>query len=130
MENERTRHAVYNITYHFVWCPKYRRAVLEGRVADRLIELLRGLVEGMDGSIVELVVRPDHVHLFAHFPPTLAPYQIAHRLKGATSHTLRNEFPALKSRLPSLWTHSYYCGTAGNVSSETIRRYIEAQKGM
>ena len=62
-------------------------------------------------------------------PPTLAPYQIAHRLKGATSHALREEFPALKSRLPSLWTHSYYVGTAGTVSSETVRKYIEAQKG-
>jgi len=129
MERERTRHAVYQIAYHFVWCPKYRRAVLEGPIADRLVALLHDLVPSLDGEIVELVVRPDHVHLFAHFPPALAPAQIAHRLKGATSHALRTEFPALKSRLPSLWTNSYYVGTAGNVSSETIRRYIEAQKG-
>lgn len=130
MEHERTRHAVYNLTYHLVWVPKYRRAVLEGAVADRLIELLHELVPSLDGSIVELVVRPDHVHLFAHFPPTLAISQIMHRLKGATSHALREEFPSLRSRLPSLWTHSYYAGSAGNVSSETIRRYIEAQKGV
>jgi putative transposase len=113
-----------------VWTPKYRRAVLDGAIADRCVALLNELVPLLGGDIVELVVRPDHIHLFAHFPPTIAPYQIAHRLKGATSHALRNEFPALKSRLPSLWTHSYYCGTAGNVSSETIRKYIEAQKGM
>ena len=130
MGNERTWHAVYNITYHFVWTPKYRRAVLEGAVADRCVELLRELVPALGGSIIELVVRPDHVHLCGHFPPTLAPYQIAHRLKGATSHALRKEFPALKSRLPSLWTHSYYVGTTGAVSSETVRKYIEAQKGM
>jgi putative transposase len=127
--NERTRHAVYQITYHFVWTPKYRRAVLDGAVADRCVALLHELVPALGGTIIELVVRPDHVHLFGHFPPTLAPHQITHRLKGATAHALRQEFPALRSRLPSLWTHSYYCGTAGNVSSETIRKYIEAQKG-
>ncbi len=130
MERERTQHAVYQITYHFVWCPKYRRAVLDGTVGDRLVALLGELIPTLDGQIVELAVRPDHVHLFAHFPPTLSPAQIAHRLKGATSHALRAEFPALRSRLPSLWTSSYYVGTAGQVSSDTIRRYIDAQKGV
>ena len=130
MERQRTRHAVYQITYHLVWCPKYRRAVLDGAVGDRLVAVLHDLIPLIDGEIVELAVRPDHVHLFAHFPPTLSPAQIMHRLKGATSHTLRAEFPSLRSRLPSLWTSSYYCGTAGQVSSETIRRYIDAQKGV
>lgn len=110
-----------------MWVPKYRRAVREGEVGDCLVELLHELVPSLDGSIVELVMRPDHAHLFAHFPPMLAIAQIMHRLKGATSHALREEFPRLKSRLPSLWTHSYYAGSAGNVSSETIRRCIEAQ---
>jgi putative transposase len=80
--------------------------------------------------VIELAVRPDHVHLFAHFPPTLAPQQIIARIKGKTSHTLRQEFPGLRTRLPSLWTSAYYVGTAGSVSSETIRKYIEAQKGI
>lgn len=113
-----------------MWCPKYRRAVLEGPIAERLIALLREQVPALGGKMVELVVRPDHVHLFAHFLPTLSPAQIVHRLKGSTSHALRSEFPGLRSRLPSLWTSSYYVGTAGQVSSETIRRYIEAQKGV
>jgi len=94
------------------------------------VALLHEVVPLLDGQIIELAVRPDHVHLFAHFPPTLSPAQIMHRLKGTTSHALRGEFPALRSRLPSLWTSSYYVGTAGNVSSETIRRYIDAQKGV
>ena len=130
MSSERARHAVYDMTYHFVWTPKYRRAVLEGAVADRCVELLRALVPALGGSVLELVVRPDHIHLLGRFPPTLAPYQIVHRLKSATSHALREEFPALKRRLPSLWTHNYYVGTAGDVSSETIRKYLEAQKGL
>jgi putative transposase len=125
-----TRHAAYQITYHFVFCPKFRRPVLVGAVSDRLVELLPDLVRALDGDILELVVRPDHVHLFGTFPPTLAPYQVMHRLKGATSHTLRAEFPELRRRLPSLWTHAYFVGTAGHVSSETIRKYIEAQVGV
>jgi putative transposase len=99
-------------------------------VAGRCVELLRGLVPALGGSIIELVVRPDHVHRCGHFPPALAPYQSAHRVKGATSHTLREAFPALKSRRPSLRTHSYYCGTTGAVSSETGRKYLEAPKGL
>lgn len=129
MTKRRTRQATYQITYHFVWCPKYRRAVLEGRIAERLVELLNALITEMGGEVIELVVRPDHVHLFTAYPPTIAPYQIIHRLKGTTSHALREEFPSLVSRLPSLWTSSYYVGTAGVVSEETIRRSIEAQKG-
>jgi putative transposase len=129
METKHTRHATYNINYHFVFCPKYRRSVLVGLVGDRLVELINQIVPSMGGEALELVVRPDHVHLFVSFPPTIAPYQIMHQIKGETSHTLRQEFPFLRSRLPSLWTRSYYCGTAGTVSSETIRKYIEAQEG-
>lgn len=127
---KQTRHSKYNINYHFVWCPKFRRPVLSGAISDRLVELIPPKVNELGGEVLELVVRPDHVHLFASFNPELAPKQIMHRLKGFTSHQLREEFPALKSRLPALWTRSYYVGTAGQVSSETIRKYIEAQEGV
>ena len=126
---KQTRHATYNINYHLVWCPKYRRPVLTGDVGTRLAELLPEYVQELGGEVVDLGVMSDHVHLFASFPPTLAINQIMYRLKGSTSHQLRKEFPHLKSRLPSLWTRSYYVGTAGNVSAATIERYIEEQKG-
>jgi putative transposase len=112
-----------------VWIPKYRRKILVGRIAVRLSELLHLKAEELGGEILNLAVQPDHVHMFCSFPPTIAPYQIMYRLKGFTAHELRQEFPELKSRLPNLWTRSYYIGTAGNVSAETIQRYIEAQKG-
>jgi len=128
MDTKQTRHAHYNINYHLVFCPKYRRRVLEGEVGKRLAELIPQEVERMDGEILELVVMPDHVHLFASFPPTIAIAQIVHQLKGASSHQLREEFPFLRSRLPSLWTRSYYVGTAGYVSAETIKRYISEQR--
>ena len=129
MKDRRTRHAAYNITYHLVWCPKYRYKVLASPVVDRLDRLLRSKVAELDGEVVALEIQPDHVHLFAKFPPTLAVDQIMRHLKGYTSYALHREFPWLKQRLPSLWTRSYYVGTAGEVSAETIRRYIEAQRG-
>ena len=129
MMPERTRHAHYNINYHLVFCPKFRRPVLAGDVGNRLAELIPVEVERLGGKVLEWVVMPDHVPLFASFPPTIAISQIMHQIKGAPAHQLRVEFPHLKSRLPSLWTHSYYVGTAGYVSAETIKRYIDDQKG-
>jgi putative transposase len=129
MESKRTRHSAYNINYHFVWIPKFRSKILVDRVARRLEELIRDKSTELGGGVLNLTIMPDHVHLFCSFPPTMAPYQIMHRLKGYTAHQLREEFPYLKSRLPNLWTRSYYVGTAGNVSAATIQRYIDEQKG-
>jgi putative transposase len=129
VDSKRTRHSAYNIAYHFVWIPKYRRPVLIGGIPKRLVEMLYSKTEELGGEILNVTVQPDHVHLFCSFPPTIAPYQIMYRLKGFTAHELRKEFPWLKSRLPSLWTRSYYVGTAGNVSAATIQKYLEAQKG-
>lgn len=129
METKRTRHATYDIAYHLVWCPKFRRPVLVDVVAKRLEELIREQTETLGGKVIALEICLDHVHLFANFPPTLAVRQIVHRIKGYTSHGLRKDFDWLNSRLPSLWTRSYYVGTAGNVSAEAIRKYIEAQTG-
>ena len=129
MNSKRTRHAAYNINYHFVWVPKFRRKILVDRLAVRLEELLRCKTLELDGEVLNLTIMPDHVHLFCSFPPTIAPYQIMHRLKGYTAHMLRREFHELNSRLPNLWTRSYYVGTAGSVSAATIRRYIDEQKG-
>lgn len=128
MESKRTRHAAYNINYHFVFIPKYRRRVLVGAVAARLDELIREKAAEIGGEILNLTIQPDHVHMFCSFPPTMAPYQIMHRIKGYTAHVLREEFPHLNSRLPNLWTRNYYVGTAGSVSAATIQRYIDEQK--
>ncbi len=127
MDVKRTRHAVYNINYHFVWTPKFRRPVLVDGIPERLEELICQKAKELDGEVIELVIQPDHVHLFGSFPPTIAPYQIMHRIKDYTAHVLRREFPHLNSRLPNLWTRSYYVGTAGSVSAKVIERYIEAQ---
>lgn len=131
MANERwttSNKAVYNIGYHLIWCPKYRRKVLVNAVADRLKELLTEKAASIGARIEIMEVLPDHVHIFVKALPTLPPHYIVQQLKGYSSHELRKEFPKLKSRLPTLWTRSYYCESVGHISQETIRRYIEDQK--
>lgn len=119
---------VYNLGYHLIWCPKYRRSVLIGAVEKRLKELLIQKATEIGISIIQLEVLPDHVHLFVKSAPTAAPHWVVQQLKGYTSHELREEFPTLKSRLPSLWTRSYYVESVGHISEDTVRRYIEEQK--
>lgn len=120
------RTSVTLINYHFVWISARRRKVLVGAIAERLRALLIDAVTPLDCAILALEVMPDHVHLFVTAPPTLAPDQIMFRLKGSTARVLRQEFPDLL-KMPSLWTRAYFCATAGNVSSETITRYIAEQ---
>ena len=121
--------AVFSLKYHIVWCPKYRRSVLMPPVDGRLKELLAEIAAEHDMTIHAVEVRSDHVHLFIESDPTLCVAEIVNRLKGRTSRVLRQEFPALRSRLPTLWSRSYFAATVGAVSEATIRRYIEAQKG-
>ncbi len=120
---------MYNIGYHLIWCPKYRRPVLVGEIEKRLKELLKTKAEEIGIEIVEMEVMPEHVHLFVKTKPTASPHWIIQQLKGYTSRVLRQEFPKLRTRLPSLWTRSYYVESVGHISEETIKRYIEEQKG-
>jgi putative transposase len=120
--------AVYNVSYNIIWCPKYRRKVLVGDVEVRLKELLREKAESLGISIEQMEVMPDHVHLFVKATPVEAPHHIVQQFKGYTSRILRREFPKLKSRLPTLWTRSYYIETIGHISEETVKKYIEDQK--
>ena len=125
----KTAGGVFSLNYHFVWCVKYRKPMLVGDIETRLKELLHERAAVLDLTVAQLEVMPDHVHLFVSAPPTDAPQHYANQFKGYTSRVLRQEFPHLKSRLPALWSKSYYCGSAGNVSAAVIQRYIEAQKG-
>jgi putative transposase len=121
--------ATYSLKYHVVWCPKYRRAVLVDMVADRLKVLLVEKAAELSLEIQALEVMPDHVHLFIESDPTRCVAEIVNRLKGYTSRVLRAEFPSLRSRLPTLWSRSYYAGSVGHVAAATIVRYIAEQKG-
>lgn len=119
---------VYNCGYHLIWCPKYRKRVLVDGVDKRLKELLLEKAKDIHVEIERMEVMPDHVHLFIHTVPTNPAHHVIGQLKGYTSRILRKEFPWLKTRLPSLWTRSYYVETVGHISEQTIKKYIEDQK--
>ena len=121
--------AVFSLKYHVVWCPKYRRSVLVKPVDARLKVLLAEKAEELGLTIHVMEVMPDHVHLFVEGNPMICVAEIVNGLKGFTSHALREEFPSLKSRLPTLWSRSYYAGSVGSVSEAVVRNYIEGQKG-
>ena len=121
---------VYSCKYHVVWCPKYRRKVLVDGVDERLKEIARAVAEEMRFEIVEMEVMPDHVHMLVEVDPQLGIHKAVKRIKGRSSHDLREEFPWLRRRLPSLWTNSYFVSTVGGAPLAIARRYIEDQKGV
>jgi putative transposase len=129
MEYQRDEHRVHLIVFHLIWCPKRRKPILTGKVAEDCRALLKAKCVEQGWTIVELAIQPDHIHLFVRAWPTDSASEIVKHCKGVTSRVLRLNHPHLL-KLPSLWTRSYFASTAGNVSSETIRRYIEAQKGI
>lgn len=118
---------VYDLGLHVVWCPRYRRRVLGGRVATRLDELIREKADERGWEIVACEVMPDHVHLFVKHDPKSSASYVANQFKGYTSWVLRSEFPHLRSRLPTLWSSSYFAATVGAVSANTVQRYIDTQ---
>ncbi len=131
MSNKRwttSNKAVYNLGSHLIWCPKYRRKVLTGPVETRLRELLLEKADRINLVIKTMEIMPDHVHLFVKTSPVNAPHYIVQQLKGYTSRILRQEFRGLKSRLPTLWTRSYYIESVGHISEAAVKQYIENQK--
>lgn len=125
-----SRTTVYNIGYHLIWCPKYRRSVLGENIQNRLRELLLEKADEIGITIEKMEILPDHVHLFVKSPPTASPHWIVQQLKGYSSKILRQEFPELKSRLPTLWTRNYYCESVGHISQDSVKKYIEQQKNV
>ena len=119
---------VYSCKYHVVWCPKYRRKVLVGTIAERLKELIIQRCSVMNVDIIEMEIMPDHVHLLLEVDPQFGINKAVHSIKGFSSHALRKEFKELTTRLPTLWTNSYFVSTVGGAPMEIIKQYIENQK--
>lgn len=116
-------HAVGLAVVHLIWIPKRRKKVLIGDVRDRIFQIFSELATEKDWNIRALEVAPDHIHLFVEVHPTDAIYQVVKAFKGRSARYLRQEFEHLR-RLPSMWTNSYFFSTDGNVSADTIERYI------
>ncbi len=124
---KRNAGAVFSLKYHIVFCPKYRKPVLVGDVAARLKVLLAAKATEIGATVHALEVLPDHVHLFVESDPTFSPSHLANQFKGFTSHELRSEFAHLRSRLPTLWSRSYFAASVGYVTEAAVKRYIDTQ---
>jgi putative transposase len=118
----------YNCHYHVVFCPKYRRKVLVNGRDERLKAIVIETIARWGQELVELEIMADHVHLRVGCDPQFGIHRLGKYLKGTSSRYLRQEFPQLKQRLPSLWTYSYLVATTGGLTLETLKRYVEGQK--
>jgi len=130
-------HCKYNINYHLIWIPKYRKKVLVGKVREILTNIIEGQCKELKLDMLALEIMPDHLHLFVGAKPTHRPFEIVKKLKGNTSIQLRRVFPNLHylgypkryKRFKNLWARGYYCGSAGHVSQDAVARYISEQQG-
>lgn len=123
-----TNTTVSLINYHFVFCPRYRRKIfMIPDVEQRFKELVKIKCKELDIEIIAIECDKDHTHIFLNCPPILSPSDIMQQIKGYTGRILRKEFLEL-SKMPNLWTRSFFISTAGNVSSKTIKMYVESQK--
>ena len=119
---------VYSCKYHVVDYLKYRRKVLTGGVDARLKELLLEYAANLSVDILEMEIMPDHVHILMEVAPQFGIHKAVKSLKGYTSKILREEFPYLRTKMPTLWTNSYFVSTVGGAPLEVIKQYIENQK--
>jgi putative transposase len=121
---------VYINQYHVIFCPKYRRKVLVEEIEQDLRQIFYEVAQEKNVEIKALEIMPDHVHMFISFDPRQPLHELIKLFKGRSSRILRDKYPKLKSRLPSLWTRSYFCCTIGHISEETVKQYIENQKNV
>ena len=124
------KNVVYSCKYHVVWCPKYRRNVLVDPVDERLKSIISQVCGETKSELIEVEIMPDHVHVLVECDPQFGIHKLIKKIKGHSSKILRDEFPSLKSRIPSLWTNSYFVSTVGGAPLEVIKQYIENQKNV
>ena len=128
MKYKSNRNIVYSCKYHIIWCPKYRRKVLVGEVETRLKELVIKIANELDVKIIEVETDQDHIHILAEVDPQFVVNRFIRIVKGRTSRLLRDEFPHLRKRLPTLWTNSCFVSTVGGAPLSIVKQYIESQQ--
>jgi len=128
MKFKSNKNITYSCKYHIVWCPKYRRKVLIGLVANRFKEILENVAIEKNVNLIEIEIMPDHVHLLVEVDPQYGVHKFVKNAKGAASRVLRKEFRFLTTKLPTLWTNSYFVSTVGGAPLKVIKKYIENQK--
>jgi putative transposase len=111
-----------------VWCPKYRRKVLVNGVAEQLATIIREVCQEHQAEILSLEIMPDHVHMLVEVDPQFGIHRLVKLMKGRSSRLLRQDFPSLSTRIPTLWKNSYFVSTMGGALLSVIKQYIENQK--
>jgi putative transposase len=129
-EYKHNNNVTYSCKYHVVWCAKYRRPVLVNEIGERLKQILAQVANETRTEIIELEVMADHVDVLCEVDPQFGIHRLVRLMKGRSSRLLRQEFPRLKSRLPTLWTNSYFVATVGGAPLSVIKKYIEQQKSV
>ncbi len=130
MKLKSNTNVVSSCQYHVIWCPKYRRKVLVEPLETRLRRIIADVCREAHSEIIEMEIMPDHFHLLVVVDPQFGINRLVRSIKGQSSRLLRQEFPALKSRLPCLWTNSYFVATVGGAPLAVIKQYIENQKNV
>lgn len=130
MRYKTNNNVVYSCKYHVVWCSKYRRPVLVNGVDIRLKELIKQVADIHNVDIIEMEIMPDHVHILLEVDPQYGIHRTVKQFKGVTSRMIRSEFPWVKSKIPTLWTNSYFLSTVGGAPLADIKKYIENQKNV
>ena len=124
-------HCKFLLQYHIIWCPKFRFNVLKNGIDESLKSILFKISDRYGYEIKEIEVMPDHIHIFISTKPTVAPSDVVRTLKSISAIELFKQYSELKkfySRCGSLWSKGYFASSVGNVSEETVRRYIQEQK--
>jgi putative transposase len=119
---------VYSCKYHIIWCPKFRRPVLIDGVDDKLKSIIQECCKESSSEIIEMEIMPDHVHLLVEVDPQYGAHKLIKTIKGRSSRIIRTEFKWIKSRLPTLWSNSYFISTVGGAPLDVIKQYVETQK--
>ena len=128
---EKGNSCIYNINYHIVFCPKYRKAVLTGKIKDDLEMIFKTIVAGNDWKLLEMEIMPDHIHLFISTHPKTSPMEIVKKLKGISARLIFKKYPKFQQKEywgKHLWSEGYYVGTAGVITAEAIQKYIMANQ--
>ena len=127
-EYKSNHNIIYSCKYHIIWCPKYRRKVLVGDVEKHLKEIINEVAFEFNVEIIEMETDKDHIHILCEIDPQFGVNKFVKLVKGRSSKILRDEFHHLKTKLPTLWTNSYFVSTVGGAPLEVIKQYIENQQ--
>jgi len=126
----RTKHAVYDLKYHLVWIPKYRKQILDKEVSEYLKAIFNKIAEEYEFGIDTMEVMEDHVHIFVEVPPRYSPARVVQIMKSISAREVFSKFPDLRKQLwaGQLWNDGYFVRSVGDkVTADIIRKYIAYQ---